>query len=435
MARVVNRPRQSSGRSLERADQATVRRNNLALVVRHLREHGPRSRAAIAVETGLNKATVSSLVGELVERRLVREVGTLHQGAVGRPAQMLELDGATVGAVGLEVNVDYVAAFATDLAGRVLHDRRIPFGAMERGPAETLEALAEACREALVSIAAADADPAGVTVAVPGLVDVEHGMVTLAPNLQWYGVAVVDHLWSRLGRPKYPIAVDNDANLSALAEYSIGADAGTSDMVYLTGEVGVGGGVIVGGRLLRGADGFSGEVGHITLEPGGARCGCGRRGCWETMVGLAALLRKAAPNPDDPVNHPGLDPEERVQELLNRAERGHQRTLDAFDEIGRALGYGASILVNLFNPRVIVLGGYFARAGVHIVDAAMAELRTRTLAPDAGGCRISLSELGFTAAVRGGVLTAIDAVLANPAIVGPAPQQEAGPGRSPLMLA
>jgi predicted NBD/HSP70 family sugar kinase len=414
------RPHRQPGSSrwpAQPADQATVRRNNLSLVLRHLHDLGPRSRASIAAETGLNKATVSSLVAELVERGLVREVGAERAGSVGRPALILELDGAGLGALGLEVNVDYLAALATDLAGRVLYERRLPYDAIRNGPAAALDALARLAGEALATVTAQGAVPAGVTVAVPGLVDVARGVVTFAPNLRWHGVWIADHLRAALGHPAYPLTVDNDANLSALAEYRVGSDAGTADLVYLTGEVGVGGGVIVDGRLLRGAEGFSGEVGHMPLDPRGPECGCGSRGCWETLVGMTALLRLAADPTDRAVHGAGLDPEERLAEVLRRAEAGDARTLQALDTIGGLLGFGASILVNLFNPRVIVLGGYFARVGRYILDAATAELHQRAIAPNAGGCRVCLSTLGFSAAVRGGAALAAEAVLSDPTIV------------------
>jgi predicted NBD/HSP70 family sugar kinase len=399
------------------ADQAAVRRYNLSLVLRHLHDLGPRSRASIAAETGLNKATVSSLVAELVERRLVREVGAERAGSVGRPALILELDGAGLGALGLEINVDYLATLATDLGGRVLHERRVPYDAIRNGPAASLDALAGLAADALAVVTAQGAMPAGVTVAVPGLVDVARGVVTFAPNLRWHGVEVADHLRAALGDPAYPVTVDNDANLAALAEYRVGAEAGTADLVYLSGEVGVGGGVVVNGRLLRGAEGFSGEVGHMPVDPRGPECGCGRRGCWETLVGMTALLRLAADPDDRAVHGAGLDPEERLAEVVRRADAGDGRTLEALDTVGRLLGFGASILVNLFNPRAIVLGGYFARVGRRILEATTVEVHQRAIAPNAGGCRVSLSTLGFSAAVRGGAGLAAEAVLSDPTLV------------------
>lgn len=414
------------------ADQATVRRSNLALVLGRLREAGPRSRAELAAETGLNKATVSSLVAELTERGLVRETGVRYGGTVGRPARILELDGAAVGALGLEANVDYVAAYGTDLAGRVLVNRRLSANLMGESAAAATQRLAELAAAALAEMAAAGARVGGIGVAIPGLVDAATGTVLQAPNLGWRDVPVAGALARALRLDRsVRVLVDNDANLSALAEYRVGAEAGTADLVYLTGEVGVGGGVIVDGRLLRGADGFGGEVGHLAVDPAGAIvCGCGRIGCWETKVGLAALVRQAMPDLPYGAGSPVRDPEDRVVEILARAKAADPRTLNTLEEIGRWLGIGASILVNIVDPRVIVLGGYFARLVPYLLDSAERELARHAIAvacpsidPVPGRrpgrqVRMVASTLGFTAAVRGGAAVAIDAVFSDPTRVG-----------------
>lgn len=171
-----------------------MRRSNLALVLRHLQDQGPRSRADVAVETRLSKATVSSLVAELVNRGLVREGALRQEGAIGRPARLLEVDGSRVGALGLEVNVDYIAAFGRDLGGQILVERRIAFDAMNATPDEALSRLAVITREALAEMTRRGAVAAGVTVAIPGLIDVARGHVLLAPNLGWREVPVAARL-------------------------------------------------------------------------------------------------------------------------------------------------------------------------------------------------------------------------------------------------
>lgn len=388
-----------------------MRRNNLALVLRHLRDAGPRSRATVALDTGLNRGTVSSLVTELIDRGLVREGDVQRGGSVGRPGQTVELDGRGIGGIGVEINVDYVTALVLDLTNAVVFERRVALDVQALTPAEVLDAVTDLAGKALADCAGRDITPVGVTVAVPALVDTEDGVVAFAPNLHWTDVAVTRALTPKLG---LPIQVDNDANLAALGEYAMGSEAGTADLVYLTGETGVGGGVMVDGRLLRGAAGFSGEIGHMPLNPGGDLCGCGRRGCWETMVGLAALLRMAA-TPDDPVCDPSLDLEQRLAMLSRRADDGDTRTCDALTLVGEALGLGASILVNVFNPRVLVLGGYFASLGDYLLEPMLGELHARVLAPDA--CEVALSTLGFTAAARGGAHVALEAVLNDPTLV------------------
>jgi predicted NBD/HSP70 family sugar kinase len=404
------------------ADQVTVRRSNLSLVLRHLRDAGPRSRARIAVETGLTKGTVSSLVAELVERGLVREGDVQRGGSVGRPAQTVELDGRGIGGIGVEINVDYITALVLDLTNAVVFEQRVALDVQALPAGAVLDAVTDLAARAVRECDRLGMAPVGMTLAVPALVDVDAGVVAFAPNLHWREVPVVrgtvDRLTARLGRPAFPIQVDNDANLAALGEYAMGSVAGTPDLVYLTGETGVGGGVMVGGRLLRGAEGFSGEIGHIPLDPDGHDCGCGRRGCWETMVGLAGLLRMAA-TADDPVRDPSLDLEQRLDMIHRRAALGDRRTLDALAQVGAALGLGASILVNVFNPRALVLGGYFASLGPYLLDQVTAELRRRVIAPGVGGCRVELSRLGFTAASRGGAHVAFEAVLDDPTLVMP----------------
>ncbi len=392
------------------ADQAAVRRSNLALVLRHLGARG----------TGLNKATVSSLVAELVERGLVREGEPHRAGSVGRPGRGVELDGRRVGGIGVEINVDYLTALVLDLTKTVLFEQRVALDVQALPPEEVLDAVAELTSRAVRECARRGVLPVGVTIAIPALVDVEGGVVAFAPNLHWRDVPVVrgmtDRLAGLLARYPMPVRMANDANLGALGEYAMGGVAGTPDLVYLAGEIGVGGGVIVGGRLLGGAEGFSGEIGHIQLDPAGPDCGCGRRGCWETLVGMAGMLRLAA-DADDPVSDPSLDLEQRMDMIRRRAETGDRRTLDALGKVGAGLGVGASILINVFNPGVVVLGGYFASLGPFLLGPMTAELRARVIAPDIGGCRVELSRLGFAAASRGGANVALEAVLDDPALV------------------
>ena len=397
------------------ADQATVRRSNLALVLRHVSACGPCSRSAVAVATGLNKATVTSLVSELQARGLVKEMGPQHAGSVGRPGVALGLDGSRVGALGVEVNVDYIAAIATDLAGRVLIDRRIGFDAMGSGPERSLDELARMVEKTVADLARLGPTPAGITVAVPGLVDITTGTVVIAPNLGWRGVAVAERLSRANIAGDIPIAVGNDANLAALAEYTSGVAAGTSDLVYLTGEVGIGSGIISGGRLLGGADGFAGEVGHVMIDPSGEPCGCGRVGCWETKVGLAALVRMATPDRAYGTGPQVVrDPEERLAEIEQRRAEEDPRVDAAVAEVGRWLGIGAATLVNLFNPRVIVLGGYFARLADRLIPAAQQELARLGMSGAVERCRFAASDLGFGAASRGAAGAVVERALSDP---------------------
>jgi predicted NBD/HSP70 family sugar kinase len=394
------------------------------VVLRHLRDAGPRSRARIAPDTGLNKATVSSLVAELVERGLVGVGAADRAGAVGRPGPTVDLDGRAVCGIGVELDVGHVAVLVLDLRGEVLLEHRVPVDVAACGSERALDEVAALVRTAVAAAAATGAVPVGATVAVPGLVD-DDGVVPVAPNIGWRGVAVRAGLRARL--PDLPLpAVENDANLAAIAECVLGPEARTPDLVRLTGGVGVGSGVIVAGRLLRGSSGLSGEVGHFPSGGHDRPCGCGRRGCWEAVVGLGALLRAAADGDRDPLRDPGRDPGDRLDELVARAAAGDPRTVRALTDVGTALGTGAAIMINLLNPRVLVLGGYFADVGPFLLEPFTRELHARVLAPDLAGGRVALSGLGVTAAARGGALVALEPVFDDPTVVPVAPRRTVG---------
>jgi predicted NBD/HSP70 family sugar kinase len=393
------------------ANQRSVRRHNLGVVLRHVADHGPRSRAAIAQETGLNKTTVSSLVGELIDFGLVRETEVELRGTVGRPALPVELSGRRVVGLGLEVGVDFLAVRAADLTGDERHRALVAVDNRGRPVDEVLDDLARMAGEALSAGRDQDLLTAGAVLALPGLVDSD-GRLLVAPNLGWTGVSVPELVGERLGRPPFPIQAENEANLGALAELWGGAGREFSDFIYISGELGIGAGIIVGGELFRGAHGFGGELGHTTIEPEGALCACGNRGCLETRVALGALLRAA-----------GLDPGARVGELAQRAEDGEEQVLEVLADAGRWLGVGVASAANLLNPRGVVVGGYFATLAPWLMPGLREELDARVLAAEWDAPRVVTSELGAEAAVRGASAQALRRVFADPGLVAFLPQR------------
>ncbi|MZD08217.1 ROK family protein [Streptomyces sp. SID5785] len=396
------------------SDRASLRRTNLGLVLRLLHDAGPRPRIQIAADTGLPKATVTHLVAELMERGLVREGEAERQGSIGRPSRTVEIDGRSLCGLGVEINVDYLSLIALDLRGEVVAEQHTPFDVRGSCAGTVLDRMAGTIRHTCDTLRARGTRPAGVTVAAPGVIETGSGVVSYAPNIGWRDVAVVTGLRDRLGAGGPAVLLENDAKLGAVAEYAVAAAADIHDLIYVTGETGVGGGIISDGRLLRGAAGFAGEIGHMPLDPGGETCVCGRSGCWETMVGLSALLRGAAA-PDDPVRDPTVDLVQRLAELRRRADEGDHATLVSLERIADGLALGAGLLADVLNPRAVVLGGYFVHFGDHLIDRVRAEFARRVMAPDAGGCEVMLSTLGFSAAARGGAHLALDRVFQDPA--------------------
>jgi len=395
-----------------RADQTTVRRANLGVVLRHIAVGGPCSRARVAAETGLTRGTVSSLVGELIELGVLRETGEDESpGRVGRPAQTLELaDGAV--ALGLEVNVDYLAVSLEDLTGRIRYERQVFVDNRKSAPGPVLDRLARMARQALDEAEHQRLLVVGGVVAVPGLVETSSGVVLRAPNLGWTRLGVAAELQKRL--PALPIRIENEANLAALAEHWQGSARDIRSFIFVFGEIGVGAGIFVDRELYRGAHGFGGEFGHLTVDfAGGALCACGSRGCLETVVGQEVIARACGVE---------LASGGRVQsvtaELVRRAVDGDTVVLRTLDAVGSTLGVALASAVNLFDLDAVILGGCFGPLAPWLTDSVRSSLRERVLSAEWSTCEVYPSALGELAAVRGAAALILREVLSAPWSVG-----------------
>ncbi len=384
----------------------TVRRANLSTVVRELHIHGPLSRSDLVARTGLTRSAIRSLIGELADVGLVTEGRAVPLGTPGRPSPLVHLspDGAVV--LALDIAVDSLAVAVVGLGGDVLELIRID---QPRGHSSLDEVV-----DALVGLAARvrarrpiEEPLVGVGVAVVGVVRREDGLVSIAPNLGWHDVPLGERLADALGLA-VPISIANDADLGALAEHRRGAAVGTDDVLFLCGEVGVGGGLIVGGQPFTGAAGYGGEVGHVPVNPAGATCRCGATGCWETEVGEEVLLQLAG--------HPRSGGRDEVDAVLREAAAGSPIALDALDRVGRWLGLGLAGLVNVLNPRLIVLGGRFGRIHPFVIDSLEDELDRRALAAPRSMVRVVPARLAVDAPLLGAAELAFEPLLADPTI-------------------
>jgi predicted NBD/HSP70 family sugar kinase len=400
-----------------------LRQQNTALLLRSLRDDGPASRAALAARTGLSKATVGTIVQALQDVAAVREDdGTDAVGAAsgtaraGRPGRPVVLDGATTVGLGLEVNVDYLAATALDLSGRTVLSRQVPLGAGDDaqeahgdgGRQRALCALAADCHSDLVG---QGRRVLGITVAVPALVDRVAGRVVDAPNLGWRDLDLVTTVAAAVA-DACPVRVDNDANCAATAEHDHGAARGASDALYLTGTVGIGAGLVVDGAVRRGGHGMAGEVGHTPFPGSSVRCACGRRGCWEASVGLRATLR-AVGLPADA----GTDPVAAAEQVAALARRDATARAGV-RRVAADLGAGLVPLVGALDPQVVVLGGYFVPLGPWVVPVVRRAL-SRGRGPDrTPQCRLALSTLGLHAASTGAATDVLGDVYAGTLVLG-----------------
>lgn len=400
-----------------RVDQTRMRSANMSLILRHLRTHGSRTRARLAAETGLSKATMSSLVADLVERRLVYDGGVERVGEIGRPGTSIALDDSHVIGVGLEINVDYLALTSLDLCGKSVHDSLSSLDVAGLPVTEVLDRISDLIAGELRRLEENGREVVAIGIAAPGIIDVESGTVRFAPNLGWRGVPIAAELADRLGPLTPPILLENDAKLGAIGEHTALDGQPVDDLVYLTGDVGVGAGIIEGGRLLRGWTGFAGEVGHLSMAPDGRRCNCGRIGCWETLIGLPAFLRLAAPE-DRALRDPSQRLEDRLRTLRSRADAGDEQTVAALASIGADLARGISVLVDVLNPRSVVLGGYFSWFGDYLREPITSFLEARQIEA-ASGAVVTFSTLGLHSATRGGAHHALATVFDDPTLVAP----------------
>ncbi|MFI1518670.1 ROK family protein [Kitasatospora cineracea] len=419
------------------ASQQDMRRQNLALVMRTVAAAHPLSRADVAGRTGLTRTAVSSLVDELIGGGLLLEGELERSGRVGRPGRALVLNGNGPAGLGLEIGVEHLSACVLDLRGEVRVELHRPAPNAGRPAEQTIAELAE-----LAALAEREAVELGLRVvgrvlAVPGSVPLDDptSRVEHAPNLGWHQVDVAE-LWPGPGTAP---TVGNEANLGALAELWQGTGSGT--FVHVSAGEGIGGALVLDGRLFPGVRGFAGELGHLTVRPDGRTCSCGARGCLEPYAGLAAVLRSAGftdeldePYEPDELDEPDelAEPAESAEsgggpsltsrqerdpiaELARRAEAGDPDTRRALQHAGTALGTALAAAVNLVDPDSLVLGGGYADLAQWLLPAMRTELaaliRVRPWPEEA----LRASPLGRRGPVLGAALVTVRSLHTDPA--------------------
>ncbi|MEI5520402.1 ROK family transcriptional regulator [Streptomyces brasiliscabiei] len=383
-------------------NQQGMRRRNLSRVLHSVNAEGPLSRAAVASRIGLTRAAVSTLVDELIRSGLLEELGPERPGRVGRPGSALALSGRGPAGIGAEIGVDHLAVCAVDLRGEV-RARAVRHGTNRGRAAEpVIDELTELVRRVVAEAEGEGLWPAGLAVAVPGLVAGDGRTVVRAPNLDWHDTDLGALLPGGL-----PVTVDNEANFGGLAELWLG-EGTPSDFLHVSAEIGIGGAVVVDGRLLRGTRGFAGELGHVPVRPEGPDCACGGRGCLEQYAGEEAVLRAA-----------GLEPgEHRVEFLAERAAAGDKDVHRALRGAGTALGIALTGAVNLLDPETVVLGGALAALAPWLLPSLERELARRTAGP---ACAVTVSRLGSEGPLLGAAHSVVRSVLDDPATAGVRP--------------
>lgn len=352
-----------------------LRRHHLSVLLEQLLDNGPRSRAELAEETGLTKATVSSLVTDLLERDLVQELNTQRDGRIGRPGVLVAARMGRVGGIGLQIDRDFIAACVVDFSGNILVQHRRQMDNLSTDPDRIFARLGRIATRVVAEAVQRGIHCVGATLAVPGLVDPGTGTLCLAPNLHWLDADVSELLVRHVFPLGFGAHVENEANLGALAELRCGAGKQLSSFVYLSAGSGVGAGVIIDGYLVRGSHGFAGELGHIVVDPNGSPCSCGANGCLETIVGRPGTTSQV---------------------------------------VAEALAVALRSVVHVVDPEAIILGGRLSNLEEGFSAHLRQSIRTNTLGGRWHPCEVTSSAFGANATLVGAGIRALDDVLTDP---------------------
>jgi predicted NBD/HSP70 family sugar kinase len=375
-----------------------LRSANRRLVIETLRSNGGMTRSGLAQTTGLSRTTISTLLGELIDQGLVTEApatgldgGAEPRRGAGRPATVVRLDHSAGAAVSIDVGARHVAVAVGDLGHRVMaeHWSRLPAG---HGAEDGMHRAVDLTERMLAEAGVESGSVIGVAMGLPAPISQPEGIVASSNILPgWAGVRVAEEMSQRLG---LPVFVDNDANLGALAESAWGAGQGCDQMAYIKAATGIGAGLVHDGHLFRGTTGTAGEIGHMTVAEDGPICRCGNRGCLELYAGGVALLAALRHS------HPTI---ETLEQVVALARENHPACARVLADAGSHIGVAIANLINVFNPRRIIVGGELSGAGETLLEPMRLAAQRSAVQTAVEAVDIVPGVLGHRAEVLGGL--------------------------------
>lgn len=394
--------------TVEALGQENLRPHNQSVVMNALRTRGPMSRTDLANLMSLSKTGVANIVDELIEAGLLVEIGQVRTSTRGRPATALSINASAGYAVGLQMRAFGTRLLVTDLLGVPVARQRLA-ATRRMSPEERVDVVAEALPVILEQQGIADR-VAGVGICVPGFIS-PSGYLYNSPSLQWRDVPLAtlfDQRMPHQGKHHYG-SVSAYSAMAEFRELTRTLGQAPHSVVHFELHVGVGAHVVVNGETHRGVTGGAGSIGHVVVDPDGPDCACGRQGCVEAYVGLKALLRHCAP---DLLETWGDNPDVQIDEVVLRAESGDSTTQAGLQQIARDIAFAASILASLFDPELVVLGGYATRLSQWLLPHVDRMAREMTDNPLKFG--VITSPLGTDAGLIGSTQSVLDAVYEAP---------------------
>ena len=325
------------------------------ILLREIERRGPIPRIDLSHNTGISRATVTTVTAELLRDGLIEEIPRDSENAPdtkrGRPRVDLKIASVAHLIAGIKVSDRSISLMLVDFEGTQLAELEVPFTKSPASSRELTDLVADALAQLTALYDKSIHDLSGIGVGLAGVVDAKNGTVYWSPSLSERNINLRDILTQRLGVPTF---LDNDANLVAMAEKTFGLGRDHSDFIVVTIESGVGMGIVLNGQIYRGTRGCGAEFGHTKVQLEGALCRCGQRGCLEAYVADYALVREAASvgflDPDLPI-------ENRVERLLEAAKNGDPTAKTIVNRAGRMFAIGLANLVNVFDPQLIILAG------------------------------------------------------------------------------
>ncbi|BAC15080.1 ROK family protein [Oceanobacillus iheyensis] len=348
-------------------NQYVVKQENKSLVFNTIRQNSPISRADIAQQLGLNKSTVSSLVSELINEELIGEVGP-GESSGGRRPVMLFFNNTAGYSIGIDLGVNYILGVLTDLQGNILEQEQVTFDNLTYE--EILVHLNEVIQKLITMTSKSPYGVIGIGVAVPGIVNKEE-KILLAPNLNWRNISLKEELENQFN---IPVIIENEANAGAYGEVQFGIGKENKEIVYVSVGVGIGVGLVLNNQLYKGNNGFSGEMGHMTIDAHGAKCSCGSEGCWELYASEKALLQLAKRN-----KIYTTDPYDLLDHMIQLAKNNDSVALEAFNEISKYLAIGINNIINSFNPEQVIIGNRMSAAKKWIEKPLLDSINNQSL--------------------------------------------------------
>jgi glucokinase-like ROK family protein len=387
-----------------------LRRINRSTVLRRIYFDGSMSRQELSQSSGLSPATVTNVVAELFNEGIVLEAG-LEESQGGRPRTILNINPNYGYFIGVDVGETLIRIELFDLTLSKLRAAMYPLTSEENQPQVVVQRITAGVRAVLDEAGISPGKVIGLGIGVPGVVERTENVFVYAPAWKWHKVPFMTMLKERLDMPIY---LDNGAKAMAQAEMWFGAGQGVENLAVLLIGTGIGAGIVAQGVLYRGATNSAGEWGHTTIELDGRLCRCGSRGCLEAYAGAPGIIKRLSElAPQSPILQ-SSDQMETIAAIAGAAQRGDPAANQVLKDTAHYLGAGVANIINLFNPQLIVLGGW---VGLQIGEYILAELRQfvdqYALKQPLGAARIALCQLGQDAVAEGAATLALEGFFAT----------------------